>query len=63
MNAEVPPDHGLAGAAPHDQVLAEQAGCGHLRVIHVGGSSYDVPVVHQDGIIDHLNSVARVGSV
>ena len=53
MHAQVLPDHHLGVPAPHHDILAEQAGPGWLRLLHVGGSGHHMPVIHQHRIVNH----------
>ena len=45
--------HHLTLLAPHHEVLAQEAGGGHALLGHVVAAGHHVPLVDEDGIVDH----------
>ena len=60
MDAQVPPRAvGLAGSPQHE-VLAQEPGCYRRAGVELVGARHRMPVVHQDGVVDHRSSL-RLG--
>ena len=53
MKAQVLPCAKALLAPPKDEILAQEPSCADASVSHLRGSGNDVPVIHQNWIIDH----------
>jgi hypothetical protein len=61
MHTQVPPGEELVAGTPHDDVLAEYPGRDWAAVRKLGDKRYGVPIIYQDGVIDHCNFLERAG--